>query len=198
MKKIAFAIMLVLVLASTAMAAKTEYGPYVGMLLSGQQLQETDVSATGLDVTFDPGFGVTAYAGYHWPIGLRLELEGSYFKSDIDKVKAGGASAHPDGSVDMKAIMVNALWEFENSSQWFAYLGLGGGYGWSKGEVYGDHASDSVPLMQPILGVGYHLTENISMNLDYKYTFGLDTLDYDGVKGDFDAHRLGLGLRYNF
>ncbi len=198
MKHFLFFILAILLASPAYAGGRGNYGPYVGASISGQQLMETEVNSSNQEVTFDLGYGGSAFAGYHWPVGFRLEAEGSYFKNDIDKVKSGSGSSSADGSVDMKALMVNALWEFENETKWFSYLGLGGGYGWSKGKTSTSSASASVPLFQPILGAGYRITENISMALDYKFMMGLKKLDYDGVKGEYKAHRLGLGVRYAF
>ncbi|BDQ35938.1 hypothetical protein SYK_02980 [Pseudodesulfovibrio nedwellii] len=188
--------------------------PYVGLIIAGQYLMDTDLSSNdGLTDAIlksadakmqfkDFGYGVAGTAGYKWASGFRLEGELNYFKSDLDKVKGNGGSIDVDGSINMKALMVNALWEFENKTPWFSYLGLGAGYGWSKGTIEGGgdkvSKSCSIPLVQPILGVGYNLTDNVSLGLDYKFVMGLQKLDYQDLKGEYRAHRLGLGLRYNF
>lgn len=59
-------------------------------------------------------------------------------------------------------------------------------------------SSSSIPLVQPILGIGYKITDHVSMGLDYKFVFGLSKLNYDDLKGEYRAHRVGLGLRYEF
>jgi len=197
--KTTLTILLLILMTIPAMAREKEWhGPYAGISLGGQQLQEMDVSGSSLDVDFDLGWSASVSAGYHWPVGLRLEAEGIYLKNDIDKIKSGANSAKISGSVDMKALMANALWEFENKTKWFSYLGLGLGYGKSKAEAEGDSATSTIPLAQPILGFGYRITDHVSMSLDYRYLMGLKKLDYEGTKSDYRAHRLGLGLRYAF
>ncbi len=197
--KTTLTILLLILMTVPAMAREKEWhGPYAGLSLGGQQLSEMDISGTSLDVDFDPGWSASVSAGYHWPVGLRLEAEGIYLKSEFNKIKSGANSAKIDGSVNMKALMVNTLWEFENDTNWFSYLGLGLGYGKSKVEAFDDSATSTIPLAQPILGAGYRITDHVAMSLEYKYLMGLEKLDYDGVKSDYRAHRLGLGLRYAF
>jgi len=36
------------------------------------------------------------------------------------------------------------------------------------------------------------------MTLDYKFVKGLKKLDYDDLETDYKAHRVGLGVIYNF
>lgn len=215
MKRYLLTLGFLLLLSSVALAGgRNQSHPYIGISVSGQSMLDTDLSsndglvdailkAADAKMKFKGfGYGISGTAGYKWANGFRLEGEFNYFKSDLDKVTSTAGSRKVDGSVDMKALMVNALWEFENSSPWYSFLGLGAGYGWSKGELEGGgdkvSSTTSIPLIQPILGVGYKITDNVSMGLDYKFVMGLKKLDYDDLKGDYRAHRLGLGLRYNF
>lgn len=215
MKQLSLSLLFVLLLSTVALAG----GPkgshhYVGLQLAYQSLLETDLGsndqltdaalkAADAKMEFDDfGYGVSGIVGYKWSMGPRLEVELNYFKSDVDKVTSDVGNTELDGYVDMKSLMVNALWEFENDTDWYSFLGLGTGYGWSKGtlEGGGDEVSgtSSTPLFQPILGFGYHFTEHVSLDVNYKFIMGLKKLDYDDLEGDYRAHRLGVGLRYNF
>jgi OmpA-like transmembrane domain. len=215
MNRCVFIVVAILFFSSLAMAGgRKQDRAYIGLTLAGQSMLDTDLSsndgltdavlkAVDAKMKFkDFGYGLGGAVGYKWANGFRLESELNYFKSDIDKVKSNAGSIGVDGSVDMKSVMVNALWEFENETDWYSFLGMGAGYGWSKGtlEGGGDKVSStcSIPLVQPILGVGYKITDNVSMAIDYKFVMGLQKLDYKDLKGDYKAHRLGLGVRYNF
>lgn len=199
MKRSLLALVFILLFTSLSFAGDYKaYGPYVGLSLGGQYVQDMDISGSSLDVSFDKGWGAAALVGYHWDAGFRLELEGAYLRNDLDKISSGANSARVDGSIEMKALMVNALWEFENHTPWFSYLGLGVGNGWSTAKAAGETATDSTPLAQPILGIGYRLSDHVSMAMDYKYLMSLRKLDYEGVKSNYRAHRVGLNLRYAF
>lgn len=214
MKKVILILSLVLMLSTQAIAggSGTDH-PYIGGSVSWQQVMDsnidsndalTDAALRAIDATMvlKDGYGVTGYAGYKWANGFRLEGELSYFRSDPDKASANIGSTKLDGSLDMTAFMVNAIWDFETESGLFPFVGFGAGYGWTSGKFAGGgdvvQGTSNIPLVQPILGVGYRLTNKIAVSLDYKLAFGLKDLDYDQMEMKYRAHRVGLGLRYDF
>ncbi|MBI9112523.1 outer membrane protein [Maridesulfovibrio ferrireducens] len=205
MKKLLLAFAAILLFSVPAQAFDNYFkaGPYVSAGVGGQYIAETDISKTPYSLTFDVGYGGTVAAGYKWKQGWRVELEGSYFTSDLGRGKEDDKSIDVDGSLDMKSIMGNVLYEFSGTeTRLFSYLGAGVGYGWSDSEIkYWSLSADgstSIPLVQPIVGIGYRLTENISLDLDYKLKVGLKELDYDGVKGDYLSNRVTGGIRFTF
>ena len=215
MHKILYILALTLLISTQALAGeKNQDRPYVGGSIAWQHLMDsnldsndalTDAALRAVDAQFEFnnfGYGVSGFAGYKWASGFRLEGELSYFKSDIDQVTSTDGDTKLDGSLDMTAVMVNALWEFEQRKNFFPFIGLGAGYGWSNGKFEGGgdkvKGTSGIPLIQPIVGMGYILTDNISMTLDYKFVKGLKKLDYDDLETDYKAHRVGLGVIYNF
>ncbi len=215
MKKILLILTITLLLSSQAFAGGADQDHvYVGGSIAWQSLMNSDLSSNDAltdaalkaeDAEFDfgsLGYGASGFVGYKWANGLRLEGELSHFKSNIDKVSANVGDTKLNGNLSMTAVMVNALWELDHKSGFFPYIGLGAGYGWAKGNYDGggDRVSgtSNIPLLQPILGMGYTLTENVSMTMDYKFVMGLKKLDYDELEHDYKAHRIGLGLIYNF
>lgn len=215
MKKFALLLFTLLLLAPASSNAgqSAKHGAYVSGIIGGQFLQESDLSsnngavdavlkASDAKIEFGSGFGAGVAAGYHWENGFRLEAEGSYYTSDLDKVRGNGGSVNVDGSVAMTAFMVNALYEFENKTPWTWYVGIGAGYGWAKGtlEAGSDKISETcgIPLVQPIVGVGYWLDDHWNLAVDYRYAYGLEKMDYDLLNAEYRAHRVGLALRYSF
>ncbi|MGL1861205.1 MAG: porin family protein [Pseudodesulfovibrio sp.] len=215
MKKGLLLFALVLLISSHAFAeGKKDDHAYVGGSIAWQNLMDSDLGSNdGLtdaalkasDAEFKfkgLGYGASGFAGYQWTNGFRLEGELSFFKSDIDKVSSTVGDTDLNGYLDMTALMVNALWQFESETDVFAFAGLGAGYGWAKGKYEGGGdgvtGTSSIPLVQPIFGLGYHLTEDVSMALDYKFVMGLKKLDYDELEHEYRAHRLGLGVKYDF
>jgi outer membrane cobalamin receptor len=90
----------------------------------------------------------------------------------------------------------------------FPYVGAGVGMSWvmadmtepSSGRGFDDN--DIAFAYQGIAGVGYNITQNVGMTLDYRFlgTTGLD-FDTPAGKADYDAyynHTVMLGLRYSF
>lgn len=215
MKKGLFILVVVLLISSQALAGGNKQDHlYAGGSIAWQYLLNselgsndalTDAALKAEDAKFEFdtfGYGASGIIGYRWTNGIRLEGELSYFKSNVEKVTANVGSTDLNGSLDMTSIMVNALWEHKGVDNLFPFLGFGAGYGWAKGDYKGggDEVSgtSSIPLMQPILGMGYRLSEDVSLTMDYKFVFGLKKLDYDQLKQEYRAHRVGLGLLYNF
>jgi opacity protein-like surface antigen len=211
MKKVLLALTMVLVVATAANAGQH----YVSGSVSTQYLMDSDISsndsATNAElreadakVESGWGWGLSAASGYQWESGIRVELEGSYFSSDLDKITSNIGNLDVGGKFDMTALMVNALYEYQvkEDSPLSVYGGLGFGYGWSYGELdlEGDDFSDtaSIPLVQPIAGLRYRIDENWSVQADYKFMAGLEKLDYGLFEAEYRSHRMGLGLRYDF
>lgn len=215
MKKALLLFSIVLLVASQAFAGgNTQDHVYAGGSIAWQYLMDSPLSsndalidaalkAEDAKVEYDAfGYGLSGLVGYKWANGFRLEGELNFFKSNVEKVSADVGNTDLNGSLDMTAVMVNALYEFDLGAKYFPYLGLGAGYGWANGDYKGggDEVSgtSSIPLVQPILGIGYTLTDNVSLTADYKFVMGLKKLDYDELEQEYRTHRIGVGFIYNF
>ena len=77
-----------------------------------------------------PGFALVGSMGWGFGNGLRAEVEGSWRKNSINH-NTGGEGSWAGGTSDTYAVMVNALYDFNNLAPWIVpYVGGGVGYGW--------------------------------------------------------------------
>ena len=131
-------------------------GVYVGLgagvnFLQDEQARLSGVSAAGVSygeaaLRFDPGFRTLASVGYGLGNGLRLEIEGDYFRNSLSSVgqtggytntrQPAGLSASVQGNEEKYGGFVNALFDINPNLLGFhplpfgitPYLGAGVGY----------------------------------------------------------------------
>jgi outer membrane autotransporter protein len=104
--------------------------------------------------------------------------------------------------------MFNAYYDIDTGTRFTPYVGAGLGYAHLKakanGDVYGSESADNL-AWQLGAGVSYAATDNISVDLGYRYTdYGSLTSKYSDEDGsekfkiDSDANEFYLGVRYAF
>src|SRR4051794_9825766 len=157
-------------------------------------LQNQKISATGLPSgteRFNSGFAAGARIGYEegsW----RFEAEYAYRHNDADRITLGGASFNNlSGSRQAHAFLANLIYEIDFG--WPVKPHIGGGIG---GVYLKDKASAAGLLnfndntweigYQGIGGLRYDITQNIAVDLDYRYF----------ATTDASFHVPGTGLTY--
>lgn len=153
-----------------------------------------------LDLSFDPGFGITAAFGHAYNNGLRAEVELGYFKSDLDEVTLKGfGKASVDGDGTLMSVMLNAFYDFMPGSTMSPFLGAGIGYANAELDVEGSSEDDNLFAYQASAGVAFKVSERMKCDVQYRY-FGTEDPDFgSGVDSDSIAiHNLMVGLRYSF
>jgi len=166
---------------------------------------------------YDSGSAVGGSLGYKSPSSWRLELEATYRRNAFDKIdwshfsKIG--SFETTGDVASLAFMANVFWDIDTGTKWTPSLGAGLGVV----QVTFDDVSDADgPLFdetetgvgfQMGIGVGYALTEALTLSLDYRFfvAFVSPTADLGqpGIGGEefnmeYTNSAFLLGLRYQF
>ncbi len=163
-----------------------------------------DISLTDgvetIDLSFDPGYGVSAAFGHAYSNGFRTEIEFNYFSSDLDEVTVvgeGSASLNGDGTV--VAVMVNGLYDFMPGQTFNPFVGAGVGYANAEIDLLGISEDDDVFAYQLIAGVAFKLTERLTSDVQYRY-FGTEDLEFEDVTDadSVNTHNLMVGLRYSF
>ncbi|WP_041794301.1 OmpA family protein [Pararhodospirillum photometricum] len=184
-----------------AAQAQTPQGPYVA-LQGGVNFnieRELDVGAVSRDVETNLGYAVGGAAGYSFG-GPRVELEATWRSNGIDKI---GTYAN-DGSIDSVALMVNALYDIPTGTAFYPYVGAG--LGWVIGKMDAGQIKDDLSGafgFQGIAGVGYNVTQNVGVTLDYRF-LGTTGMEFENpAAGDasyenYLNHTVMLGLRYAF
>jgi outer membrane protein OmpA-like peptidoglycan-associated protein/outer membrane protein W len=186
--------------------AQTPEGAYVAIHGGVNFNMDNDAEVAGVsgEVETDVGYAAGAAAGYAFGGGPRVELETTWRSNGVDNVGGFGT----DGSLDSVSVMANAIYDVPLGMDFFPYVGAGVGMSWvmadmtepSSGRGFDDN--DIAFAYQGIAGVGYNITQNVGMTLDYRFlgTTGLD-FDTPAGKADYDAyynHTVMLGLRYSF
>ncbi|MGQ9367772.1 outer membrane protein [Azospirillum sp. ST 5-10] len=158
----------------------------------------------GDEATGHTGWGVAGAVGVAvapW----RAEVELSYRRNALDEIDAGGRRADGSGHLGQTALMVNGYYDVPTAGPVVPYVGLGVGAvrvhadDWGAGDT---PLSDTEILFggQAIVGVGYVLSPDLRLNVDYRYMRTAEG-SFDGADGrdlSFHVanHALMLGLSY--
>ena len=181
-------------------------GVYLGAGAGWNIAEDSEIEGTGLngDVEYDDGYaGFFTFGGKLW--GFRGEGEFGYRKNDVDSVTGGGGG---NGDVSVLSYMGNVLFDIPTGTQWVPYIG--GGIGGARVDLDTSLPAAGVSVdsdetgwaYQGIVGVTYHVNENLGVFADYRY-FDTEDISYRASNGtrfetDYTAHTLSVGLRYVF
>ncbi|MCX5613866.1 OmpA family protein [Bombella saccharophila] len=219
-------------LPSLAMAS-TITGPYVDMAAGYNLVQHQSARVgTGRSIKRDAtqdygkmhsGTGFNGYlsAGYGFGNGLRLEVEGTYNQTHINRLTgtfADGGTRHAHGKSEGYGGFVNVLYDIDlgmfglDNFPVTPFVGIGAGYMWqnyrkvyNRGTNYPNFNNTTGGLAaQGIVGAAYDIPGVPGLALTTQYRFigqagssgggsnGRHYLHHDGERGD----RVGYGTRY--
>lgn len=189
-----------------ASGAKAELsGPYLGLGVLGQYQSDRDVSGAAVgSLDMQLGFGGNGVAGYQFDNGIRIEGELAYRRNSADQFN----NVNSDGALHSFALMSNLIWEYDNASGIYPYLGAGvGGARVSANDFsnLGGAAlddSDVVLAYQGLAGVAFALNPSLSLIAEYKY-FRTSDLEFRNANNarvtmNYATHTAVVGLRYRF
>jgi OmpA-OmpF porin, OOP family len=206
---IAYALAAGLMVGIAGTASAEQPGPYMSLGVGANWLNDADVTGTGISdkAKFNTGWAAQAAGGYAFDKNWRAELELGYRRNDVDSVN-GTAGAGNNGYVGAFSAFANMLYDFDTGSNWTPYLGLGVGalrYKASSMQVATGttvNDGDTVLAGQGILGVGYNVTPNTQLFVDYHYVRADDPTVKNSAGNDvnteYKAHTVMLGFRYSF
>jgi len=167
-------------------------------------LNDADIDNDGDDgeLAFDSGILATFAVGTAIGSAGRVEAEIGYRQNDLDKMEfddKGSFSLEDGGDVTATFLMGNGYYDFKNGSHFTPFIG--GGLGFANVEYDLDSMDgkedDNVMAYQLILGVGFAATEQLSIDLQYRY-FATADPEIDGSDVEYQTHNIMLGLRYSF
>ncbi|MBE1237883.1 OmpA family protein [Phaeovibrio sulfidiphilus] len=198
----------VVAVAPAIAGAQTPEGPYVAIHGGVNWMQDADVTSEGITLKSkkDTGYAVGGAIGYAFGnVGFgspRVEFEGTWRSNGIDSLKWGGVNYLEKKNIDINtaALMVNALFDFDTGTALYPYIGGGVGavLGWIDMPRGVKDGSDTAFGYQGIAGVGYNITDNFGMTVDYRY-LGTTSFKDGGVKYEgLGNHTVMVGLRYAF
>ena len=187
----------------TPLAAQAQpiSGVYVGLgaganFLQDEQARFSGVAGTGVgaseaNLRFDPGFRGLASLGYGFGNGLRLEIEGDYFRNSLSGV--GGPADFPasvSGTEEKYGGFVNALFDINPNLLGLdplpfgitPYLGVGVGYLQSRNQdlritspgrlLINSTGSDGNVAYQGIVGLAIPIdaVPGLALTAEYRFT----------------------------
>jgi outer membrane protein OmpA-like peptidoglycan-associated protein len=198
------ALALACVIGASGPALAQQKGVYVGLGAGLTIPEDSDITGAGINPSadLDLGWAGIASLGYAFGNGLRAEIEGGYRANDVDQLSG---VVNGTGNVDAITVMLNVLYDFHNDTRFTPYIGAG--VGWLNvsmdgvqpvgGAILDD--SDDVLAYQGIVGIGYDLSQQVQMFVDYRYLGSDDanmrTSTNVGVETEYTTHTVLAGLR---
>lgn len=163
----------------------------------------------------DSGYTVGGAVGYNFAgMGLPIRTEAEYLYHNQFKFDANNATTGTFSSkTDIHTLFANVYYDIQTGTAFTPYVGAGIGVAWINQKVSSTFSQwsaanegnyDTTTLAWNVgAGVGYSLTENVVLDLGYRYTsFGdgkkVDNGPLSWQAKDLTAHEAMLGLRYQF
>lgn len=172
--------------------------PGVTTVLSQDTEEETTV------LSYDAGMKFGAAIGYRYGNG-RIEGELSYQRNDLDETSYFGFGFDSTGDVEGTAFLLNGYYDFSNTTAFTPYLSAGLGYAKVELNDYNISGSglpnfsgdDSVFAYQVGLGVGYAVTDKVTLDAKYRY-FATEDIELGISELEIASNDFIVGVRYNF
>lgn len=205
----------VILLLSTVSFA--QQGPYfsgkigVGWVDNSDTSESLGVYSAKVDNSFSSGTAISVASGYNF-VPFRLEGELAYQVNDFDsievKVSDGvdtlTARVNTEGDISNYAVMVNGYYDMRNYSPISLFVGGGIGAAYIevndfniKGSGVDDENDDDIVFAyQFIAGLGYEVSDNVTVDLTYRY-FSTSDPDYE-YDLDYTSQNGYLGVRIGF
>ena len=204
-------------------ALAESHSPQWYTALTGLYTMPSDSSATldasafnvSGDIELSNSLGLALALGAHVSDALRVELEGAYRPSDIDgandvRFNSLPVTAGLGGDVDTWSLMINAHYDIAMAAV-RPYIGAGLGIarhdasatltltvpGQPPASYPGYSGDDTVFAYQFMAGIGYEISENMSVFGGYRY-MGTDDLEIEKLTAQYGTHGIEAGLRFGF
>ena len=189
-------------------ANAVEFNPYVSA-----KLRYTDMSS---DITLADTFTIEDNVmGGSVAIGTSVKTSNGNVRAELEYNKnqnaeksfamnfAGVVDFQGNLEVETQSVMLNGYYDIDTGSKLTPYVGAGIGLAKTEATLtglgYSQSVDDNTFAWQVGAGVGYNVTEKITVDAGYRYVdYGnFSNSDYD-VDVETSAHELYLGARYTF
>lgn len=175
-------------------------GPYISAAGGVSILHDNDIKVERLGTataSYDTGYGFSVAAGYDFQ-PVRLEFDFGYKSSKLNKLSGPGGSATVDLDTNVMSYMVNAIYDFKNSTIVTPFIG--GGVGLLNGEFKQNSYSVDTNAFgyQFIVGTAFNLNKNFAIDLSYRFQGAGGEFSKDGVDVAYNSSNIFAGVRYTF
>lgn len=203
MKKLALSLLAAGVIAAPSLASAAE--PYVSFSAGMGFMHNTDIKADGEKfndaLEYKTGYALEGALGMQMEM-FRVELAGGYQSNKIDAFFDLDLDEAEEESVSVISVMANGYADLDMSDQIAPYVMAGAGMAFAEMslDVEGEEPmseSDSAFAWQVGAGIGVQASEQIAVDLGYRY-FATADLTLDDTKAKLDSSKLMLGMRYSF
>lgn len=194
-------------IASAQSSGSMYFGGHAGLNLTADSDTTEPFLFYGDTTTFGAGGAVGGFVGYDTGTGVRAEGELTYRSNSHDEFSNISGGDLYDGGFDSLSLMVSAYYDFDMGSQWTPYLGGGIGVAFMSSdiEVVGLPViddEDTVFAYQLGAGIGYEVSSNMTITLDYRY-FATDNPVFtdsglDDIEFEYFNHSILVGVRVPF
>ena len=210
----------------SGMAIASDGGFYVSVKAGGSFLDASksastnSTTATGASSKFkeDTSLAIGGAVGYNWmdsDLPVRTELEYMY-RGDF-KFRYADSNSTLTNKIDLHTLMLNAYWDFYNSTSFTPYINGGVGVAWIQEDFSTGTVTDAITAPSSNTkanfafnlgaGVGWEMTDSVILDLAYRYNYygdgkavtatGTNNSVQSKVK-NISTHDVLLGLRYEF
>lgn len=212
--------------------AASAYEGLYGAIGAGLSYNNPDLDVEGSappfafdsELDYENGIGVYTAIGYAYSNGIRGELEFAYRQNDVRHLPGDGlgfAGLPTQLTGDAKAFtgFANILYDLTREGFVQPYVGVGAGIIHLSAEYSGTNpTAPNGPFslavddsqrrfgVQGIAGLAFPLADNLSLDLSYRYVYGIGRFGLDAtvngaateINQTYRNHSLFAGLRWNF
>jgi len=196
-------------LLSISSVAYSAQGPYVSGSVGVAVPVDQDVvfsAAPTTPVTFesDNGLALGVAVGYGFANNTRVEGEIAYQKNDLARyIEPGAAAVAVTGDTSSLALLVNGYYDFKNNSPFTTFITAGIGMAKvSVSDISGGGLTirgddDTVFAYQVGAGVGYAVTDKVTVDVKYRY-FATSDPHFEISTAEYSSHNIYAGIRVGF
>lgn len=207
LRKFLLALLLFLLFFPLTVGAADPVGAYLGVA-GGIGKPESMTVQFGNEIGFERGAAFSLFGGYDFGF-WRLELEGNWRRNDIDSLDTFGTRSESDGTVTATSLLLNGYLDYENSTLFTPWLGVGAGLAdlsfTDLDESAGNltEEGDLYLALQLLLGVSVDFRERFSAQIGYRLLwipeveFEEETFDSTSSE-NYLNHAVMVGLGYYF
>jgi opacity protein-like surface antigen len=148
----------------------------------------------------DVGVGIADFSIWNNEVGIATGIGVGYRYNELVRTDLTFDAAFDydqtlfglNASLDAYSIMMNGYLDVPTGYALSPYIGAGIGYGWLEAKAGAVSANGDGIALAAMAGVSYDFSQNITLDLGYKFRTFLDNGE------DFNDHLLRAGVRFNF